>query len=634
VSTSFEPALLGAYAAKQCPYRLFREHDPTEDAVVAPPDDALQQLFDDGIVFEAGIVRRILAIHGANAVAIPSREKADHEHRRALTDAALAARTPIILGALMHHDVVGRRLGEIDILVATGKITTAGKAEYRPIDVKSHRCTTNLDSPEDVADPSGIVHDFRGLARSIDAEYVVCGIEPKYREDDCLQLAHYHRLLQAHGHADSDGEGSGAWGGILGMEGVVAWFDLVRPAFNTLTPQEGDDPHESSITFHRRSHSTKRTALDRYDFEFEFRLRVADTASQRTARDEAPMVLPVSVAECTKCPWEQPCHDDMASIDDVSLVKPVGYPEWRVHRFMGTDTATRLAALDLSTAIAMAAGKPLRLLDARAWAVDAAPTAPVASSIWPQLEDLGLRTAADVVALDPATLAYATTPLTGTTLVDHIECARSAVAGQLVVRPDWDPAIIPSGDVEIDLDLENAEHVYLWGARLSVVPEHWPESPNSYVPFASFDPLDGDGETQLVTDLWTWLSDLRDRADAEGLTVRIYGYSSNSVEGANLRRITADQSIADDVADLLDSDEWVDLLPYMRRKYWSNWGHGLKVTAKASGFEWRDADPGGFASMRWYRDVVEGTDGIDREATIARILAYNEDDCAATAALR
>jgi predicted RecB family nuclease len=346
------------------------------------------------------------------------------------------------------------------------------------------------------------------------------------------------------------------------------------------------------------------------------------------------MVLPVSVPECGKCPWEQPCHADMVAIDDVSLVHPVGYPEWRVHRFIGTSTVHQLAALDLRTAQAMAAGKPLRLLDARTWAVDVAPESRVSDSIWPQLDDLGLHTAADVVALDPTTLAYATTPLTGTALVDHIECARSAVAGALVVRPDWDPAEIPRGAVEIDLDLESAEHVYLWGARLSVVPAHWPEAANSYVAFASFDPLDETGERQLVVDLWTWLSAIRNRARADGLGVRIYGYSSMSVEAANLKRIVDGHRIADEVAALLGSDEWVDLLPYMRRKFRSNWGHGLKVTAKASGFEWRDEDPGGYASMRWYREVIESGDSTERNENIARILAYNEDDCRATAALR
>ena len=83
--------------------------------------------------------------------------------------------------------------------------------------------------------------------------------------------------------------------------------------------------------------------------------------------------------------------------------------------------------------------------------------------------------------------------------------------------------------------------------------------------------------------------------------------------------------------EVVTSDRWVDLLPLMRQKFWSNWGHGLKVIAGASGFVWRDDDPGGFASMQWYADAMSG---LDRDLNTQRILSYNEDDCRATAALR
>ncbi len=559
--------LLGAYAAKQCPYRLFREYDPTEPAVPAPPDDSLQQLFDDGIAFEAEIVREISALHPGDVVAIPGRDEADHDRRRALTDAALAAGTPIILGALMQPDLAGRRMAEIDLLVGTGRTTAHGKAEYRAVDVKSHRCTVN-DPDEQTTD----VHDLRLLGERV----AVRGFAPKYREDDCLQLAHYHRVLQAHGLADADEPGVSVWGAIIGLERVVAWHDLTHPAFATLTPQErADADGDPSITFHRRHRSTKRTALDRYDFEFGFRLRVVDTAVRRTSQQEDPIVLPVSVAECARCPWNAPCHADLVAIDDVSLVSAVGYGGWRVHRFMGVETVHQLAELDPAEAAEM----------------------------------------------------YADTPLTATALTSQIRCARAAVAGRPIVAPDWDETTIPHGDLEIDLDLENDEHVYLWGARLTEVPPHWPEERESYVHFSSFETLDARGEVQLATDVWNWLTSLRERAHAEGLTVRIYGYNAGPVEGAALRRLVP----SDELEALFGSDEWVDLLPHMRRKFWSNEGHGLKVMALASGFAWRDDDPGGFASMQWHRNALAG---IDRDANISRILAYNEDDCAATAALR
>ncbi|MGB3737325.1 MAG: TM0106 family RecB-like putative nuclease [Ilumatobacter sp.] len=559
--------LLGAYAAKQCPVRLFRQYDPTEIADAAPPDDDLQQLFDDGIAFEIDVVAEIVRLHApGEVVVIPGRDELNHEERRELTRVALDASTPIICGALMEPDVDARRLGEIDILVSTGRtVSGSGRPEYRAIDVKSHRCTKNLDDP---ADLDGGVTDLHLLTPG-----VVSGLEPKYREDDCLQLAHYHRLLQATGHAEADDDTHAVSGGILGSESVVAWFDLQRPQWATITPQivRGDDGE--SIGYHRRGRSTKRTTLDRYDFEFAFRLKVVDTALQRVDRSVEPIVHPVKVKECLRCDWRDVCDADMRERDDVSLVKSVGYPEWRVHRFMGVDTCSQLAELDP----------------------------------------------------DEAVERYADTPLTETALRTQINEARSAVAGRPIVRPTWDKAAVPRGDLEIDLDMENADHVYLWGAFLSKVPADWPEAAGSYVAFASFDPLDEIGERALAGRLWAWLRDLLDRADDEGLTARVYFYSA--VETTMLRRLVP----SDDLEAVVSSDRWVDLFPLMKQKFWSNWGHGLKITAAASGFAWRDDDPGGYASMQWYADAM---DDVERDANIERILAYNEDDCRATAALR
>ncbi|MFT7502514.1 MAG: putative RecB family nuclease [Gammaproteobacteria bacterium] len=558
--------MLGAYAAKQCPFRLFRENDPTEPAVAAEPDEALQELFDDGITFEADIVAELVERFGDDVCDVPTRADATHHQRRAITDAALAAGTPIILGALMQPDVDAGRLGEIDLLLASGDVMPSGAAVYLPIDVKSHRCTSNLRHGDD---PVGSVHDLDLLDPA-----VVSGLNPKYREDDCLQLAHYHRLLQAHGHAPADNPSVPVHGGILGSERVVAWFELDTPKFGTVTPQVAEDADgNTNISFHKRQRSTARTALDRYDYEFAFRHRVVAAARERVDRATPPPVLPVSTKECERCPWREPCRADMEATDDVSLVNGVNYPEWRVHRHVGVTTATDLAALTPA-----------------------------------EIED-----------------RYADTPLTKKNVTKQVQHAQAAVAGHPIVRPDWDPLSVPRGDIEIDLDLENADFVYLWGARLTRVPSSWPEHPGAYVSFVSFDPLDAVGERQLVDALWAWLSELHRRAADEGRTLRVYSYSP--IEATKLRHIGQ----SDDIDDFLVSDQWVDLLPLMRAKFWTNDGHGLKAMARASGFEWRDEDPGGLASIGWYHDAL---DGVNRDANINRILQYNEDDCAATAALR
>ncbi|MFT7326366.1 MAG: putative RecB family nuclease, partial [Ilumatobacter sp.] len=329
----------------------------------------------------------------------------------------------------------------------------------------------------------------------------------------------------------------------------------------------------TNISFHKRQRSTARTALDRYDYEFAFRHRIVAAARVRVDRATPPPVLPVSTKECERCPWQDPCRADMEATDDVSLVNGVNYPEWRVHRHVGVTTATDLAALTPG-----------------------------------EIED-----------------RYSGTPLTAKNVTKQVQHAQAAVAGHPIVTASWDPGSIPRGDIEIDLDLENADFVYLWGARLTRVPSSWPEETGAYVPFVSFDPLDALGERQLVDALWAWLHELRQRAAAEGLTLRVYSYSA--IEATKLRQIGQ----SSEINDFLTSDQWVDLLPLMRAKFWTNDGHGLKVMARASGFEWRDEDPGGYSSIGWYRDALGG---IDRAVNVNRILQYNEDDCAATAALR
>lgn len=562
------PPLLGAYAAKQCPVRLFRQYDATETAVAVEPDDSLQQLFDHGIAFEDDVVAEIVALHQpGEVVVIPGRDQMDHDPRRELTQQALDASTPVICGALMEPDLEARRLGEIDILVATGKtVAGSGKPEYRAIDVKWHRCTNNLAAPDEVRDD---VIDLHLISPA-----PVAGFEPRYRIDDCLQLAHYHRLLQATGYAELEDEPNDVRGGILGSERVVAWFDLQRAEWATLTPQIQEDDDGDAIGYHRRDHhSTKRTTLDRYDFEFAFRIEVVDNARARTDRSAEPIVHPVKVKECEKCNWRDVCDADMRKSDDVSLVRSVGYPEWRVHRFIGINTCAQLAELDP----------------------------------------------------DDAVERYSDTPLTERALRTQINEAKSAVAGGAIVQPTWDDARVPRGDLEIDLDMENADHVYLWGALLAKVPADWPEAAGTYVPFVSFEPLDEDGERALATQLWEWLLDLLGRADDAGLVARVYFYSQ--AETTKLRQIIP----SDELETVVTSDRWVDLLPPMKQKFWSNDGHGLKVIAVASGFAWSDDDPGGYASMQWYTDAMNG---IDRQANIERILTYNEDDCRATAALR
>ena len=568
--------MLGSYAAKQCPLRVYMEHDPTEKAVPAAPDAALQQLFDDGFAFEASIFDEIEQLQPNDVVRVPGRDDLTFPERRTLTTAAMERGAGVILGAVLPVDTKGRRLGEVDVLVASPTLLPSGKTAYRPVDVKKHRCTVNAGSEPE----PGFVHSlqFSGADDAAQLLWV-----PKYNEKDCLQLAHYYRMLQALGYAEPADEETGAvWAGVIGSERVVAWIDLNEPKFSTVTPQISGSGARRTMTFHKRGRATKRSALDRYDFEFGFRLDLADKAVARTSRRTKRPVEPVQVKECGYCPWAEVCGADLRRRDDVSLVGAVGYPAWAFHRFNGVDTVAKLAALD------------------------------------------------------PADPAYADGPLTPAELKKQIGQARAEQAGGLLLTDGWDDAMLPRRDVEVDLDFEsNAEgRVYLWGAVVHHAQAGWKEHSGEYRAFMSLDPLDAAGEARLVAQLWRWLNGLRKRAKADGLTFGVYGYYSKGTEGAALRRIAATKA-ADGlptlkaVDALVNGDEWIDLLPLMQSKYLSNRLHGLKVVAVHEGFTWRDDDPGGLNSIAWY----EAAAGGDQQAA-QRIKDYNEDDCRATAWLR
>ena len=113
-------SLHGTYLARQRPVRLLRERDPFETAEPAPPDDALQTLFDEGHAFETEPVNRLAQLHGADLAQIPGRDDESGEHRAALTAAALRDGVGFIAGALLEPDAPGCQL--IGQLCDTGSV--------------------------------------------------------------------------------------------------------------------------------------------------------------------------------------------------------------------------------------------------------------------------------------------------------------------------------------------------------------------------------------------------------------------------------------------------------------------------------------------------------------------------------
>jgi predicted RecB family nuclease len=98
-----------------------------------------------------------------------------------------------------------------------------------------------------------------------------------------------------------------------------------------------------------------------------------------------------------------------------------------------------------------------------------------------------------------------------------------------------------------------------------------------------------------------------------------------------LREKYPDVASADDIEELFDPDHAIDLYTDVIRKTteWPTWDFSIKTLAKYLGFQWRDANPSGAASIEWFDRWVKTGDPAIRQ----RILDYNEDDCRATRVL-
>ena len=592
--------LQGGYVAKRCPVRA--QNDALLPSEAAPPDPFAERLIARGVAFQTEVVAEILRLN-PEAVTV---EGPDGEARAAMTAAALADGASPVVSARLPEDAAGRRVGTPDLLVA------AAAGGYRAIDVKSHQ---TLEVSE------GRATEFEALCAELDSLTLEAAVlDPdlaaRRREDDVLQLAHYQRMLEAAGLA---AEGP-RHGGIIGTERRVVWYDLDKPAWRT--------PSSTGKT-------KLRTTMERYDFEFDFRLDILAVAARHRANPEVqPLVVPVRCAECPGCPWDAHCRSVLeAGAGDVSLLPRIGWTQWKVHRDHGVNDRAALAALDWRTARAVATGMDLTGL--RAVAVGRPSDAPVLelANTWrrgrdlERLQEMEIATVGDLLALEEATAGYSGSELTS--LPEQIDLARAALGGQRVYRRRGVAAVaVPRAAIEVDVDMENSEMgVYLWGNLLT--DRTRPDTPRSeYVPFVTWEQLTPDGEAENSLTFWQWLMAVRAGAHAGGLTFRAYCYNA-SAENQYLRRLGLSTGLADPIANFIASDEWVDLLRVWDAQLITGGGSGLKTVAPRVGFHWEVEDAGGTESMVRYDAAAAGDESARRW-----LLDYNRGDVEATMALR
>lgn len=582
------PILLDAYAARSCAVKTHNRYDPR--AVPTPElDPSSEEAFDSGPVHTEHVIDTLLrtAAQDPGLRVVDLRGLSHHDPEavpRCL--AAMAEGVEVIIGGLVPLDVAGHRGGLPDLWVR-GRDTEQGTPGYHPVTIKAHLVHEQRRSGRAhrfTVPVSTLQHPLPGAAVPADSR----AIRVNSREDDLVELAHYWRLARAAGVV----AGGPPMAGVIGIDWaldthpVITWVRLDEPLIRT---------------FSRSHHEgwTQRSVLERYDHEFEFRVRVAEVA-QLQGSDGAPrpLVPPIVNRECPRCPWWETCRPQLDD-HDLSLridKSPLDIREIAVLRGLGIATIDDLAAVDLD-------------------------------ELFPRyLPEVRHRPGAD------RRLALAQ------------RRSRLMAAGVALERTTTGPVQVPRAVLEVDFDIEtsSSDRVYLWGFLV----HDTRTGARYYRDFSAFVDLDDEAEIALAERAMGWLRELahdvesaqeggaQDDAGGPRAAIRVYHYSAYEVNRLSALAHRSGSPL------LAAARQWarghfVDLFTVVRGNFFGVHGLGLKVIASAgAGFRWRDDDPGGLNSQRWFDEAVHADDPDERAAARTRVLEYNEDDVRATAALR
>ncbi|GAA2096916.1 TM0106 family RecB-like putative nuclease [Microlunatus panaciterrae] len=564
--------LLGAYAARSCAVKTHNTFDRSIQPVAGRPDDALAELFDGGEQFEQTVLAELLSTFGGTVADLRGLDQQPWPAQQEACLQALRAGTELVVGGALPPDRSGHRVGRVDLLIR-GADQPDGTPGYHPAEVKFHLLHERRPQTTTPRPNSTISYTtFRRPAPAERQQLPGLGFRIGSREADLVQLAHYHRMLQAAGFATTEAIAAVIGTDLTLGQRLITWMDLAEPLVRT---------------FSRRSTDgwTTRSVLERYDHEHAFRVKVAEVAQLRTgnADDPAPLVRPIRTKECDRCLWWEHCLPQLDPAD-VSLninKSPLDVREISALRSRGITTITDLADADLG-------------------------------SLLPgYLPEVTHRSGAE----DRLRKAH--------------RRARLLSAGTDLVRETSGPIELPAADLEIDFDIETSAdlRVYLWGF---LVDDRRTPDPPTFHHFSRFADLDARAELELAVEALTWLRSLVEGPD----TVRVFHYSAFEVNKIRELAQTSIDPLLDWARGYAEA-EFVDLYDVVRQHFFGVNGLGLKqVASTGAGFRWRDDDPGGLNSQRWFLDAVHGETEEVRAQARLRVLEYNEDDVEATLAVR
>jgi predicted RecB family nuclease len=570
--------VLGAYAAGSCPVKTQNAFNPTvaletpNQGTSVEANEGLAELFDGGAQFEAAVLEQLISACGGWVVDLRPLTSNAPEVQIEACISAMSSGADVIIGGSLPADLSGHRVGSPDLLVRSVESTDSSPA-YHPVEVKWHRIIARSRPADDNAEEPRVLRYSTLTDPSTGAAFGIAGYELRVgsRAADFLQLAHYHRMLEACGFGAEQ-----ALAGVIGTDGlfdapVVAWADLGEPQVRTFSRSSPDGWRLRSF-------------LERYDYELSFRIKIAGVAQQQIGRPEQDpelLVRPIVNKECPRCQWWEHCLPQLDP-DDVSLridKGPLDMREIATLRRHGIATITDLAAADLD-----------QLME------------------W-YLPEVTHREGADGRIKVAA------------------RRARMLLEGTSFDRETAGPIEVPHAEVEIDLDIESSAdgRIYLWGFLV----QQADDEAGVYHEFSRFDDLDDRSEAALAADAFTWLRSVVDSTPS----VVVFHYSGYEV--AKISELASrEQDEVFDWAAAYAEEHFVDLLEIVKAHYFGVSGLGLKLMARHVGFRWRDEDPGGLNSQLWFAEAVHGENAEVRAQARRRVLEYNEDDVIATSQVR
>ena len=185
------------------------------------------------------------------------------------------------------------------------------------------------------------------------------------------------------------------------------------------------------------------------------------------------------------------------------------------------------------------------------------------------------------------------------------------------------PIVLPSSEIELFFDIEvdpMRDLCYLHGF---VERRNGDTAQERYIAFFTDDTSAAE-EERAFREAWNFIK------ERQPCIVYYYSKYERTIWRQLQNKYPSVYSV-EEIEELFDPASSIDLYFDVVKKAteWPTRDHSIKTLAKYLGFNWRDTNPSGAASIEWFDRWIESSDPEIKQ----RILDYNEDDCIATRVL-